>query len=43
MEQEQQYLTALETAATYKIDGLNMEMRTADGALVVTFQRDISQ
>lgn len=43
MEQEQQYLAALETAATYKIDGLNMEMRTADGALVATFQRDISQ
>jgi heat shock protein HslJ len=43
MEQEQQYLAALQTAATYKIDGLNMEMRTADGALVGTFQRDTSQ
>lgn len=40
MEQEQQYLAALQTAATYKIEGLNMEMRTADGAMVATFQRD---
>jgi heat shock protein HslJ len=43
MEQEQRYLAALGTAASYKIDGLNMEMRTADGALVATFQRDTSQ
>jgi heat shock protein HslJ len=40
---EQRYLAALGTAASYKIDGLNMEMRTADGALVATFQRDTSQ
>ena len=39
MEQEQQYLAALETAATYKIDGMNLEMRTADGALVANFRR----
>lgn len=39
MEQEAQYLTALETAATYKITGMNMEIRTADGARVATFQR----
>ena len=31
MEQEQQYLAALETAATYKITGLDMEMRTSEG------------
>lgn len=42
MEQEQQFLTALGTADTYKIRGLNMEMRTADGALVANFQREIS-
>ncbi len=39
MEQETQYLAALETAATYRIDGAKMEMRTADGALVATFQK----
>jgi heat shock protein HslJ len=42
MEQEQQYLAALQTAATYKIDGLNMEMRTSEGSLVAAFQRVIS-
>jgi heat shock protein HslJ len=39
MEQEMQYLQALETAATYRIDGSKMEFRTADGALAATFQR----
>ena len=39
MEQEQAYLDALNTAATYKIMGLTMEMRTSDGAIVATFQR----
>jgi heat shock protein HslJ len=39
MEQEMQYLQALSTAATYRIDGSNMELRTADGALAATFQR----
>ena len=39
MEQEGQYLAALETAATYRIDGDTMEMRTVDGALVANFQR----
>jgi heat shock protein HslJ len=33
MDQEQEYLAALNTAATYRIDGKNMEMRTTDGAL----------
>lgn len=37
MEQEAQYLAALETAATYRIDGESMEMRTADGAKVAGF------
>ena len=41
MEQEQEYLAALETAATYKISGLRMEMRTEDGAMVADFQRSV--
>ncbi|MCJ7661058.1 MAG: META domain-containing protein, partial [Anaerolineales bacterium] len=41
MEQEQQYLAALETAATYKITGLAMEMRTSEGSLVATFKRAV--
>ena len=39
MEQENAYLAALKTADTYRIDGANMEMRTADGAKVAGFQR----
>lgn len=39
MEQEAQYLAALETAETYKIQGLNMEMRTREGSLVASFKR----
>ncbi len=39
MEQEFQYLAALGTAATYKIELGHMEMRTAEGALVGTFER----
>ncbi len=38
MEQEVQYLAALETAATYIIEVDKMEMRTAEGALAATFQ-----
>ena len=41
MEQEQQCLAALETAATYKITGLTMEMRTSEGSLVATFKRAV--
>ncbi len=33
MEQEAEYLAALETAVAYKIDGNTMNMRTADGKL----------
>jgi len=36
MEQETQYLKALATAATYRMDGDRLELRTADGALAVT-------
>jgi heat shock protein HslJ len=39
MEQEQLYLAALKTADTYKIDGVTMEMRTSEGAMVADFQR----
>lgn len=38
MEQEQEYLTALGTAATYQITGDRMEMRTAEGSIAVTFE-----
>jgi heat shock protein HslJ len=38
MEQEQEYLTALGTAATYQISGDRMEMRTAEGSTAVTFE-----
>jgi len=37
MDQEQQYLAALSTAATYRIDGSKLELRTADGALAADF------
>ena len=38
MEQEQEFLTALGTAATYQIQGGSMKMRTAEGAIAVTFE-----
>jgi heat shock protein HslJ len=36
MDQEQQYLAALQSVASYRIDGDRLEMRTADGALAVS-------
>lgn len=39
MEQETGYLKALGTAASYRLDGNQLELRTADGALAVTFER----
>jgi heat shock protein HslJ len=39
MDQETQYLAALATAATYRIDGNKLELRTADDALAATFQK----
>ena len=39
MEQESQYLAALQSAATYKIEGNGLELRTADGALAVDFNK----
>jgi heat shock protein HslJ len=37
MEQEQEFLTALGTAATYQIRGDSMEMRTVEGSIAVSF------
>jgi heat shock protein HslJ len=39
MDQEAQYLAALQTASTYQIEGERLELRTADGALAVDFTR----
>jgi heat shock protein HslJ len=39
MEQEQEYLAALESAAVYRMDGDNLEFRTADDAMAVLFTR----
>ncbi len=38
MEQGQEYLTALGTAATYRMTGDRMEMRSAEGSIVATFE-----
>ena len=37
MEQEAEYIAALGTAATFAIEGDQLELRTADGALVASF------
>jgi heat shock protein HslJ len=39
MEQEAEYLAALQSAATYKIEGDRMTMRTDSDSTVATFQR----
>lgn len=39
MEQEAQFLAALESAATYQLDGDMLHLRTADDALAVTMRR----
>lgn len=38
MEQESQFLAALETAASYRIDRDTLELRTTNGALAVSFR-----
>jgi heat shock protein HslJ len=38
-EQETRYLSALETAATYRVEGSRLELRTTDGALAVELHR----
>jgi heat shock protein HslJ len=39
MEQETQYLEALQTAATYQMEGNSLELRTKDGALAADFSK----
>ena len=39
MDQEMQLLMALESAATYRLDGNTLDMRTADDALAATLRR----
>jgi heat shock protein HslJ len=39
MDQELRYLAALHTAATYRVEGSRLELRTASGALAAEFQR----
>jgi heat shock protein HslJ len=39
MEQEMQFLKALQAAATYHLEGNQLKLRTADGALSATFVR----
>lgn len=43
MEQEQQFLKALESVATIRQEGERAELRTADGALAVSLQRDAAR
>ncbi len=40
MEQETQFLTALSTVSSYRIEGSQLEMRTTDDALAVTLTRN---
>ena len=39
MAQESQYLAALATVATYRVEGTKLELRTADGALAAELRR----
>lgn len=39
MEQEAQFIAALEQAATYRIEGDRLQLRTAEGATAANFQR----
>jgi heat shock protein HslJ len=39
MDQESQYLTAIQSAATYLIEGNVLELRASDGALVADFNK----
>jgi heat shock protein HslJ len=43
MEQEQAFLKALESAATARMEGNDLELRTADGALAVSLVRNQGQ
>ena len=39
MQQEQQYLAALSSAAVYRLVGNKLELRRADGALAVSYRK----
>jgi heat shock protein HslJ len=39
MDQEAQYLAALQSAAAYQIEGAVLELRTKDGALAADFSQ----
>jgi heat shock protein HslJ len=39
MTQEAAYLAALESAATYRLEGRKLELRTEGGAIAVTLQQ----
>ena len=39
MEQETQYLAALQMAESYQVEGQVLELRRSDGTLVVIFHR----
>jgi hypothetical protein len=39
MEQEDAYLAALGSAATYSMQGTTLELRTAGGAIAASFSR----
>jgi heat shock protein HslJ len=39
MDQEAQYLAALQSAATYSIEGNRLELRTADDAMAADFSK----
>ncbi len=43
MEQERQYLQALTTAATYRIEGQDLELRTESGALVAGYRAEATE
>ena len=43
MEQEQQFLKALESVATIRQEGERAELRTADGALAMSLLKDAAQ
>jgi heat shock protein HslJ len=42
MEQESEYLAALATAATYEVEGNQLTLRTADGAIAVQMTRKLA-
>jgi heat shock protein HslJ len=43
MNQERLYLEALQTTATFRLNGDRLELRTANGALAVSFRRETGE